>query len=85
MSKFQVHRCKGIKFLFKFDEVAPDLLHIYARHLTTARDAIETYFEGQSTWNEQYERFETSTATHCLYWFWLKEGKDVMVISCFRN
>jgi len=84
MSKFQVHRSRGIKFLFKFDEVAPDLLHIYARHLTTAQDAIATFFEGQSTWNEQFARFETNTQTHCLYWFWLKEGKDVMVISCFR-
>lgn len=84
MSKFQVRRCKGIKFLFKFDEVAPDLLHIYARHLTTDRDAIATFFEGSTTWNEEHKRYETTSESHCLYWFWLTKDKDVMVISCFR-
>lgn len=83
MSKYEVKRVRGIKFLFKFDEQAPDLLHIYARHLTTPNDCIATFFEGQTTWNQEFERYETCSSTHCLYWFWLKKDKDVMVISCF--
>ncbi len=84
MSKYLAKRTKGIKFLFKFDEAAPDLLHIYARHLTTPRDAIATFFEGQTDWNEQFKRFETYSTSHCLYWFWLDKDKDVMIVSCFR-
>jgi hypothetical protein len=83
MNRYQSQRCKGIKFLFKFDDVAPDLLHIYARHLTNPRDAIATFFEGQTKWDEQFQRFETLTDSHCLYWFWLEKDKVVMVVSCF--
>lgn len=84
MSKYQAQRAKGIKFLFKFDEVAPDLLHIYARHLTMPRDAIGAFFEGKPDWNEQFKRFETCSESHCLYWFWLEKDKTVMVVSCFK-
>lgn len=38
--------------MFKFDDVAPDLLHIYARHLTTSKEDIETFFERETSWNE---------------------------------
>ena len=84
MGKYQVKRVNGIKFLFKFDEQALDLLHIYARHLTSPKDAVATFFEGQTTWNEQLERFETYSTSHCVYWFWLKKDKDVMIVSCFK-
>jgi hypothetical protein len=74
----------GIEFLFKYDDDAPELLHIYARHVTDIDDALDTFFGGQTTWNAQFERFETFTQTHGLFWFWLEEKKRVMVISCFK-
>jgi hypothetical protein len=83
-SRFKHYQAKGIKFVFKYDSVAPDLLHIYARHLTTPQVAVETFFSGQATWNEGAKRFETYSTTHGLLWFWLKENEKVMVISCFR-
>jgi hypothetical protein len=36
----------GFRFVFKTDPADPDMLHIYARHLTTVEDAIETFFAG---------------------------------------
>jgi hypothetical protein len=68
-------------FVFKYDDEAPDLLHIYARHLTTPADAARTFFEGETTWNAAHRRFETFTATHSLYWFWLEESAVIMVIA----
>lgn len=75
----------GIRFVFKYDDDAPDLLHIYARHLTTIDDALDTFFDGSGeVWNEERRRFETYSETHGLFWFWLEEEHVVMVISCFR-
>jgi hypothetical protein len=74
----------GIRFVFKKDEDDSRLLHIYARHLTTVDEAIETYFLGSTTYNEKRKRFETMSSTHGVFWFWLKTGTEVMVISCFR-
>jgi len=76
----------GIAFVFKTDPAAPDMLHIYARHLTTAEDAMTTFREGEPpVWDATHRRFETYTATHGLYWFWLEPGSVVMVVSCFRE
>lgn len=76
---------EGITFLFKFDQVDPTILHIYARHLTDIDDALDVFFETQPTWNEQFRRFENYSATHGLFWFWRDESKKVIVIiSCFR-
>jgi hypothetical protein len=75
---------QGLRFIFKYDDDAPDLLHIYARHLTTIDDALDTFFDGQTAWNAQRQRFETYTATHGLFWFWIQENAVVMVVSCFR-
>lgn len=75
----------GIRFVFKRDADAPELLHIYARHLTTAEDAISTFFAGRTTWNNERKRFETMSSTHGLFWVWLKQGMEAMVITCFRN
>ncbi len=49
-------------------------------------DALDVFFSGmERTWNEEFERYESSNETHGLYWFWLDEGKKVvMVVSCFR-
>jgi hypothetical protein len=75
----------GIRFVFKYDDDAPDLLHIYARHLTSIDDALDTFFEGrQESWNEERSRFETYSGSHGLFWFWLEKDRAVMVISCFR-
>jgi hypothetical protein len=76
-------KANGIRFLFKFDQEAPDLLHIYARHLMTPDDAIETFFSGLTVWNAEYKRFETRTMTHVLYWFWLVENEKAMVHQLF--
>lgn len=75
----------GIEFLFKYDDDAPELLHIYARHVTEVDDALDTFFGAETKmWNAEFKRFESYTATHGLFWFWLDENKVVMVISCFR-
>lgn len=75
----------GIRFVFKYDDDAPELLHIFARHLTSIDDALDTFFDGHTCgWNEQRARFETYSETHGLYWFWIEEGSVVMVVSCFR-
>jgi hypothetical protein len=76
---------QGICFVFKYDDDAPELLHIFARHLTSVDDALNTFFEGtRETWNERFARFETYSATHGLFWFWIEEERVVMVVSCFR-
>jgi hypothetical protein len=79
-------RGNGVTFVFKTEPGHPDLLHIYARHLTTEQDAVNTFFaaDDRSVWNAAAERWETQSNTHLLYWFWLEEGSTVMVISCFR-
>lgn len=75
----------GIRFVFKYDEDAPELLHIYARHLTSVEDAVDTFFDGTTeTWNAARSRFETYSNTHGLFWFWIEEERVVMVVSCFR-
>lgn len=82
--KFDKYRVDGIDFFFKYDELAPDLLHIYVRHLTTPAEALEIFVNGKTAWNVRCQRFETYTETHGLYWFWLQESSKVMIISCFR-
>ena len=79
-------RERGILFLFKYDDDAPDLLHIYVRHLTTIDDALDTFFDpnAESQWNPERARWETQSATHVLYWFWLEDNRKVMVVSCFQ-
>ena len=75
---------RGIRFVFAYDDDAPELLHIYVRHLTTVDDALDTFFNGETKRNEQFDRFETFTETHGLFWFWLEQDRVVMVISCFK-
>jgi hypothetical protein len=77
---------QGVSFVFKCDPDAPELLHIYARHLTTIDDALDVFFDLSATqaFNDERERFERRNRTHELYWFWLNEPKVVMVVTCFR-
>ena len=85
-SKYLVFSNGGYDFVFKYDHQAPELLHIYARHMTDPDIAMETWFEGQKeVWNVQFSRYETSSDFYTLYWFWLKDSKTVMIISCFRR
>jgi hypothetical protein len=79
-------KARGHIFYFKYDHDAPDLLHIYARHLTEPVDAIKTFFTSTPEWNEKRERFENYSETHGLFWFWLNEiEKKVMIVTCFRR
>ncbi len=84
--KYKRVRENGVTFVFKYDDDAPDLLHIYARHLTSIDDALDVYFDPavSHTLNTQFDRHESSNATHGLFWFWLDQPKKVlMVITCF--
>jgi hypothetical protein len=75
----------GIKFVFKYEEDFPDLLHIYARHLTTIDDALDVFFMTEPEWNEQFQRYENYSETHGIHWFWInKKQKVIMLVSCFR-
>lgn len=80
-------RARGITFQFAYDEAEPELLHIFVRHLTTIDDVLDTFFDenGETVWNAERNRFETQSAMHVLYWFWLEEHRRVMVITCFRR
>lgn len=84
--RFQVVKAQGHTFIFKYDEDAPDILHIYARHLTSISDALEAFFHFTTkTWNNKYSRFEAYNESHGLYWIWKDETKKVVVIiTCFR-
>jgi len=77
-------RASGIRVAFWRDPADPGLLHIYARHLTTPEDAIETFLAAAPAWNGDRRRFETCSETHGLFRYWLEQGAVVMVISCFR-
>ncbi len=79
---------QGYRFLFATDPADPEMLHIYARHLTTVEDALRTWFDEASVdvWNEERNRWETHNAGHMLYWNWLEgeENETVVVISCYE-
>lgn len=60
------------------------MLHIYARHLKNPNDAIYIFFNGNTSWNREKNRWETILGEEGLWWFWLNEAdKVVMIISCF--
>jgi hypothetical protein len=86
VSRYRQFREQGVVFVFKTDADDPELLHIYARHLTTVDDALDVFFDpgARETWNPQHQRFERYNGTHGLFWFWRDEAKKVvMVITCF--
>lgn len=79
-------RAKGVRFVFKYDETDPTILHIFARHLTSPADAMRVFFAASPVWNEVHQRFESVTETYGLYWYWLDEAERVvMVVSCFER
>lgn len=84
MPNYRSSDYEGIKFVFKFDDDFPDLLHIWVRHQKTIEVAIRIWCEHDSEeWNLRYQRFESRTKNEGIYWYWLKENKVVMIISCF--
>src|SRR5713226_5529017 len=70
-------RGNSITFVLKTEPGHPDLLHIYARHLTTEQDAVNTFFapDAHTIWNADSDRWETQSATHILYWSGSKREK----------
>lgn len=85
-NKWKIVKHKKITFFFKYEPSAPELLHIYVRHLTTIGQALWVWTNGETELNEKYKRFETETDTHGLFWTWMDEKKKkVMIISCFEK
>ena len=84
--KWKIIKRENIKFFFKYEPSSPELLHIYVRHLSTVGQALWIWFNGKTNFNEAYNRFETETETHCLYWNWMNiEKSKVMIITCFER
>jgi hypothetical protein len=84
VSNFKQIRDNGVIFVFKYDVDAPELLHIYARHLMEPGDAIDVWWAGTPTWNNAYRRFENEYEGIGIYWYWIDEAAQVaMIASCF--
>lgn len=84
MATYENYDCEGYRFVFKFDDENPDMLHIWARHTKTVAEAVEIWFEGtDEPWDPIHRRFATYTESQGLYWIWLEENSVVMIISCF--
>ena len=67
--KYSYYYEGGYKFVFKYDELFPDVLHIWARHTKAMEDAVRVWFDGESDiWNWRFSRFETFTEREGLYW-----------------
>lgn len=86
-NKYKVVEYEGYRFFFKYDNLSPDLLHIFARRMFSLEDAIEVWFEGTFEIEiEEFERIETFTRSLGIYWFWLDdEQSKVMIVSCFKR
>lgn len=87
MPRYKQIREQSTRFVFKYDDDAPDLLHIYARHPTSVDDALDVFFNPSSTqnYNPEHQRYERYDGRHGLFWFWLVEPSVVMVITCFKE
>ena len=84
--RWKIIKRENISFFFKYEPSSPELLHIYVRHLTTVGQALWTWFNGKTIFNEINNRFETVSETHCLYWNYLKEDKNkILIITCFNR
>lgn len=85
--KYKQVGARGLRFVFKYDDDALDLLHIYARHLTTPDEVLDLFFDPSASQvhDGEHDRFERSNGTHTMFWFWLKRDEAVMVITCFKE
>ena len=85
VSGYEVVISSGFTFFFRYDQVDPTILHIYARHLTSIDDALEVFFTSKPIRNRQFRRYENYSKTHGLYWFWRRRSKrEIIIITCFR-
>lgn len=76
---------RGIDFHLFFRKGSNTVLHIADRHQTTAEEAIEAYFEGTSAYDEDHNRFETTTDRRAVLWNWIDPDKSVYIITCVRR
>ena len=89
--RYYRRKVKGVTFVFSYDNTAPGLLQIYARHLMTPSQAIEAWFNyDEEEWNSKFERFESKWNSAAgwivIYRYWIEEQKKVLMIaSCFRE
>jgi hypothetical protein len=74
----------GERFFFLYDEDSSEQLHITTSHGTGPLDAVQTFFDGETVFNEQRRRYETSTDNMRVYWVRLEEfyANAVLIISC---
>jgi len=75
---------RGIEFHFFFAKSSDAELHITAAHGTTPDEAVTTYFNGITEFDDTHRRFITMSATHTLFWSWIEKGASVYVITCVR-
>ena len=84
MGRYRNVRARDVTFVFKYENDAPDLLHIWARHRKMEEDAIYIFFNGVTVRNEEHDCWETQVLKEVLWWFWIDEKKKIaMVITCF--
>lgn len=82
--RYERYRVDGVTFVFKY-EPGSDVLHIYARRLKEPAEAIKVWFEGESVWDDAFDRFEASCEGTGIYWYWINEEQEVvMIVSCFN-
>ena len=78
----------GVEFHFFYEKAdhSATRLHITAAHGTSVADAIQTYFGGVTSYDEEHRRFVTANDIHTLYWNWLDEqARIVYIITCMKT
>ena len=75
----------GVTFVFKTDSADSTLLHIYARHLMEPADAMLVWFEGAHEWNASHRRYEAIFEGIRIFWYWIDEPKQVVMIASCHN
>lgn len=84
MARYETYEYGGYRFVFKYDDDFPDLLHIWVRHRKTVKRAMEIWFEAtKEVRHQKFQRFETYTDTDGIFWIWLDNDRVIMIISCF--
>jgi len=74
----------GVEFHFFYSKGSETVLHITDRHGTSPEQAITTYFEGLTQFDQEHDRFETVGGECALLWNWIERGKSLFVITCVR-
>jgi hypothetical protein len=85
MSKYKRLKLDKYIFFFKYELSQPELLHIWVRHLTTPKDALKVFFSSEDVYNKKYKRYENSNDKHSIYWNWINEKENkIIIITCFK-